>query len=325
MNKTVVKSSLHLRAGEVVEVRSTAEILATLDANGKLDELPFMPEMLQYCGKRLRVYKRADKTCDTVNPWSLRRLKNTVHLEENRCSGEAHGGCQASCLLFWKEAWLHRVEQESSPALEGNRPTGFTMEMLFHKTLVSSIPGVPDEDIFSCQATELERFTNPLPLWDFRQYVRDVVTGNVPFSMVVKGVLVALFNSFQRFRKGGEYPMWFRSHARPITGKTPVVTLGLKPGEFVQIKNRDEILKTLDVRERNRGLSFDREMVKYCGGKFRVRSRVEKIINEKTGKMMKLPNDCIVLEGVVCVGDLHWFCPRSIYPYWREIWLERAE
>jgi len=28
---------------------------------------------------------------------------------------------------------------------------------------------------------------------------------------------------------------------------------------------------------------------------------------------------------VVCKGDLHEFCPRSIYPYWREIWLKRVE
>ena len=43
------------RAGEFVEVRSAAEILATLDEDGCVDGMPFMPEMLQFCGRRLRV------------------------------------------------------------------------------------------------------------------------------------------------------------------------------------------------------------------------------------------------------------------------------
>ena len=65
---------LNLMPGEWVEVRSADEILTTLDADGCLESLPFMPEMLAFCGKRFRVYKRADKTCDTIGPWTLRRL-----------------------------------------------------------------------------------------------------------------------------------------------------------------------------------------------------------------------------------------------------------
>ena len=42
---------LNLRIGEIVEVRSPEEILATLDENGELDGLPFMPEMLAWCGR----------------------------------------------------------------------------------------------------------------------------------------------------------------------------------------------------------------------------------------------------------------------------------
>ena len=54
-----------LRHGDVVEVASAAEILATLDEQGKLDGLPFMPEMLQYCGRRFTVDERAEKICDS--------------------------------------------------------------------------------------------------------------------------------------------------------------------------------------------------------------------------------------------------------------------
>ena len=49
-----------------MEVSSAAEILGTLDEQGRLDGLPFMPEMLQFCGQRVRVQSRAHKTCDTI-------------------------------------------------------------------------------------------------------------------------------------------------------------------------------------------------------------------------------------------------------------------
>ena len=39
--------ALNLRAGEWVEVRSREEIVATLDEDARLEDLPFMPEMLQ--------------------------------------------------------------------------------------------------------------------------------------------------------------------------------------------------------------------------------------------------------------------------------------
>jgi hypothetical protein len=57
-----MEETLNLRCRELVEVRSREEILATLDENGDLEGLPFMPEMLDFCGRQLHVYRRADKT-----------------------------------------------------------------------------------------------------------------------------------------------------------------------------------------------------------------------------------------------------------------------
>ena len=53
-----------LRIGDWVEVRTKEEILKTLDSNGCVDAMPFMPEMLAFCGQRFRVFKIAHKTCD---------------------------------------------------------------------------------------------------------------------------------------------------------------------------------------------------------------------------------------------------------------------
>src|SRR5690349_6467582 len=101
--------SKQLKIGDWVEVRSKEEILQTLDSRGWLDGMPFMPEMLQFCGKRFQVYKSAHKTCDYSSAKiRSRRVEDTVHLR-TQCDGSAHDGCQAGCLLYWKEAWLKPV------------------------------------------------------------------------------------------------------------------------------------------------------------------------------------------------------------------------
>ena len=42
---------LDLHAGDLVEILSREEILATLDSRGERDSLPFMPEMEAWCGR----------------------------------------------------------------------------------------------------------------------------------------------------------------------------------------------------------------------------------------------------------------------------------
>lgn len=328
---------LGLFVGEMVEVLSKSEILATLDENGALNALPFMPEMLKHCGQRFRVLKRAHKTCDTIKKTGLRRMSNAVHLEGVRCDGEAHGGCQAGCLIFWKEAWLKRIDGESDSALTiaGSRPLSLTQTPPFpgkrsctEATLLRATrKQTSPAELFSCQATELRKATSYLPWWDIRHYVWDIRSGNVPLSVaILKGfriILISIFNAIQHRRKGSEYPFL----AGKLT-KTPTSTINLRPGELVEVKTKKEIIATLDATHKNRGLSFDIEMARYCGGRFRVLTRVERLINERTGEMMRLPSDCIILKGVTCRGDLshrRLFCPRSICPFWREIWLKRVE
>jgi len=92
------------------------------------------------------------------------------------------------------------------------------------------------------------------------------------------------------------------------------------------VKPYQEILATLDTRNSNRGLSFDAELVPYCGKIYRVKTRVDKFIDEKTGKMRHLRTPAVMLEGVTCKSRYcgqRMFCPRSIHSWWREIWLEK--
>src|SRR3954468_2904132 len=106
-------SSSKYKVGDWVQIRSKEEILKTLDEKGQLEDLPFMPEMLKYCGQRFQVHKRAHKTCDTVRPVRSRRLSQTVHLPI-RCDGSGHDGCQAGCLIFWKEKWLEPADHSGT-------------------------------------------------------------------------------------------------------------------------------------------------------------------------------------------------------------------
>lgn len=113
----------------------------------------------------------------------------------------------------------------------------------------------------------------------------------------------------------------------PIGQLTPIITLDLQPGELVRVKSYGEILATLDRDGKNRGLFFDAEMVPYCDRIFRVRSRVLRFVSERTGGLVTLKTPAVILENVWCqsrYSDRRMLCPRSIFSWWREIWLERA-
>lgn len=329
-----------LRAGDFVEVRSKEEILATLDSNGRLEGLPFMPQMFKYCRMRFVVYKRAHKTCDTINQSGGRKLSNTVHLD-TRCDGQAYGGCQASCLIFWKEAWLRRLNAADSAVSRSitSERSGCTETAVWNATQEHRNETVK----YSCQATELLDFTTPLPWWDVRQYIEDVVSGNVTVGKLCRGLIYSMYFHFraavgycrpldsaydwiQNVLGGVPFPR--RAGKAPPGQVTPLKTLDLRPGELVRIKPYPEILSTLDTNNRNRGLYFDAEAVPYCGKTFRVRSRVSRFINEKTGYMTELRTPAVILEGVWCrarYSDCRMHCPRSIYSWWREVWLERGD
>lgn len=348
-----MSDALGLRVGEKVEVRSAEEIFATLDKNGCLNSLPFMPEMLQFCGKRFAVFKRADKTCDTIDKTGGRRLINTVHLgvghnaDGMRCDGGGHGGCEASCLLFWNEAWLKRVEPnlaQTNPVPDRQsesepQAVPAPMQVLLQRTAVVQEPNAGDSGRYSCQATQLKAYTAPLPWWDIRQYARDVACGNVRSMDLLRAFIFMVYRRLVQFGLGYrlllKFYNWFKArsggppwpYVQGTLTATPHGELDLKPGEFVRVKSPDQILATLDTGNRNRGLLFAPEMVRFCGGTFRVLKRVHRIVDERKGGMLEFSNPCIILQNVYCLSEFsenRVFCPRAIYPYWREIWLDRS-
>jgi hypothetical protein len=98
---------LDLQPGELVQVKSLAQILRTLDAKGRNHGLVFTPEMKKHCRKSYRVFKRLELMFDE-NHKSQRRVRNTVLLDHVLCEGTGLG-CDRSCFLYWREVWLRRV------------------------------------------------------------------------------------------------------------------------------------------------------------------------------------------------------------------------
>jgi len=338
------------RAGDWVEVRSKEEILATLDKDGRLEQLPFMPQLFQYCGQRFKVTKRADKTCDTVTGsvtgrYVGRRKTYAVHLE-HRCDGQAYGGCQAGCLIFWKEAWLKPIGKETAPEVDAdvrlsNRTHACTEADVLRATRVD----LPGEKVrYACQATGLLEFTSALKWWDVKQYVQAYHSRNVSLSELLRG-LAYLFYFYgtmagsERFGKPsrwlydrfqtiwGGFPFPRRTGSIPVGQLTPRADLNLRSGDVVRMKSYADILATLDQASSNRGLKFDAEFVPYCGKTFRVLRQVERFVDEKTGLMRTLKTPAVILDGVYCkslFAGQRMFCPRGIYLWCREIWLERV-
>ena len=106
-----------------------------------------------------------------------------------------------------------------------------------------------------------------IPSWDARQYLQDVRSGNsgavrhYPHRVhrFVQWVLRASAGGScpdrLRIKDGRRYPFIEGNRKR-----TPVELLNLQPGELVRVKSKEEIVKTLDTQNANRGMSFDGEM-----------------------------------------------------------------
>ena len=295
--------------GTTWRVRGAAAILATLDADGRLDGVPVMPEMLGWLGSCVTISHRAEKVCIDGAPEGVRQFRgnDVVFLKDTRCDGSAHGGCGRACLLFWKEAWLANPSEPVAPDSPAD------VEALRARLQTRQ----PDGRAL-CQSTEILTATTPLSrIGRLRVILRELRVGN-------RGVLEML------------RLVWF-----PVAGKllqpftpryvasdrdtTPTESLGLQPGDWVQVKSLEEIRATLDREGRNRGLQFSRDLAVHCGRRYRVRNRVESLIVEVTGRQMT-PRNTVILEGVHCpcryvVGG----CPRADLIYWREVWLRRVD
>jgi hypothetical protein len=299
-----------LRPGDLVEVRAPDEILRTLDEVGTLDHLPFMPEMIEFCGRQFKVSRRVLKTCfsGSISTVLGFTTNDVVILDGLRCSGAAHDGRQKASMIFCREDWLRKVE---GPAVQ-SQVDSEGIQRLQSRLKTSTGP-----KIFFCQASELLQVAKPMSWWErFRNCVSEIRAGNCSEVEMARRIGIWLFWRIRRKFLG--------QYARGSRKTTPVESLNLQAGESIEVKSIENIVDTLDQTARNRGLYFSPGMGQLCGRQSRVMNRIDKIIVDGTGEMRQLRNS-VYLEGSLCdCADITFGgCPRNEFMYWREIWLRR--
>lgn len=301
-----------LMPGDLVEIMSPREILATLDQDGTVGRLPFMPEMAEFCGRQFRVAKRVVKTCYYIAQGGSGMRKfpdgDVVVLENVRCSGAAHDGCQKGCLIFWRESWLRKVGEGAAQAT--NDSTG--REELRARLKTTTGPGR-----YFCQSSEILNSTQLLNRWErFGKCYSEIKAQNCGPLEMTQRIGVWVFWKARRALLG--------PYGRGNGGSKPA-SLQLRPGDSVAVKSMAQITETLDSSAHNRGLYFTPAMRKACGKNHQVERKLERIIVDGTGEMRKL-NNTVYLEGSMCGCSCVAFggCPRNEFAYWREAWLERA-
>lgn len=283
--------------GMTVTVKPLAAILATLAADGTVDGLPFMPEMARHAGQRYVVADRLRKTCVEVPEIGFAAFpdQGVVLLADLRCDGAAHDGCQKACTLLWKDAWLQQDAAAPAEAPAGDAGGG-----------AASLPTRSADGRYRCQSTELAHSVRPMTV---RQWVHSVLTDWR--HVAIAGLRVLWRRS--------EALLWRLSGRAIDRSATP---LALQAGDRVRVRSGDAIVRTLDHRGTHRGLAFSRGMLAFCGKTFTVRSRIERMIREDTGRLVQL-RDTVVLDDVVCDGiRCHGLCRRRQFQFWRECWLE---
>jgi len=114
-NKKVQKRSdkkgMSFKEGDLVEVKSFEEIFETLDNEGRHRGLSFTKEMINFCGKQFKVYKKLERIV-LESTGEMRRIRTPTYLLEGVfCDGRYHGNCDRSCFAFWREVWLKPVSE----------------------------------------------------------------------------------------------------------------------------------------------------------------------------------------------------------------------
>jgi hypothetical protein len=177
-------------------------------------------------------------------------------------------------------------------------------------------------DSYFCQATALARATSRIRMSELRQFV-DLFSGDAGEDITLADKLVSVgiyaHDFLQQYvPQGSEWGV-----LRGECTRTPSLTLGLRPGERVRVKSREEIARTLDARGWNRGMEFSGEMQRLYGREYTVLRRVERIIRDDTAKILPVRNT-VILEGAVYKNLNRLAVPRVEYMFWRECWLERV-
>lgn len=142
---------------------------------------------------------------------------------------------------------------------------------------------------------------------------------------------VVLRNTVRRYTAWELYKLrrWLRarrhSGAAGKKGKRPGDS-GLQAGDWVRVKDYEEIQRTLTDGKTPDGLAFvEAPMRPYCGRKLRVEKVLTHFYDEAADRMWK-KRHTVVLEGSTCDSSqlTGGHCDRGCLLFWNDQWLERV-
>lgn len=304
-----------LLVGDLVVVRSWAEIRATLDERGCLRELPFMPEMLAMCGRRAQVFRCAHRLFDYRKTRRMRHLDDALLLSAAVCDGSGHGECNAACHTIWRSAWLRRIGPEDEPCAPdtGAHP------------VAEQIPAVlafgTSPPRYACQLTQLSAASRSVGNRSVINFLRPLISGNVAPAAFAVGWLTHLFNELQQRRGGIGFPA-FEAHAE---GDAARPQDRLTAGDCVVVRSSGEIRATLNDRLEHRGMGFDADMLKHCGHRYRVQAEIRQVIDIVSGEMRTMKTPAYRLSDVHFSGERQLFNAQYEPLFWRAGWLHRVD
>ena len=193
-----------LRVGDLVEVLSAGEILAGSPTRPRARDSSFFhaPRCSSFVASACPCTEAAHKLCEIITGnGRMHWMNNAVHLVGASCTGLAHGGCQAACSLYWKEAGygeypVGAVRNPSllSPLLARCASTRRQSNGRRRNNLTRMEPNAS-----RCQATEILRAapgTDPF-LECTEPCLVDLRSGNASVLAVTKSLLFRLFNIYQ--------------------------------------------------------------------------------------------------------------------------------
>ena len=101
--------------------------------------------------------------------------------------------------------------------------------------------------------------------------------------------------------------------------------MGLKAGDLVRVRSREEIQATLDIWRELKGNQVLEEMWQYCGTTQRVLKPVKRFLDEREYQFLRT-SGIVLLEGTMCQGGpILGRCDRACFFFWREEWLKKVD
>jgi hypothetical protein len=145
-------------------------------------------------------------------------------------SARGTAAARAGCKIYWREAWLHRVDVHAGVAV---RPDDGTAELeQVAQAATRPVRKEGGEEVWRCHATDALKASEPLKTSNLAQYRREFTNGNFgPLRFMWLAARVFVMEVADRV--GLLKPPTAEGLRDPATAAEPLI---IQPGELEQVK-----------------------------------------------------------------------------------------